>query len=465
MNGSRTIFEKIFQGNTVTRTDRETLLFVDRHYLDETCFTCFERLENEGRSVRRADLNFLTIDHTIPTTGGEIQLQDISNAEIRDAITTSRGYAEKYGILLFDLNDRRRGIAHVMMPELGVSLPGTIVVCGDSHTSTHGGLGALGIGVGLSEQTHILATQTIWFAEVRTMRVTINGELPFGVTPKDLTLFVIGRLGSDGATGHVVEYAGSAVRSLSVEGRMTLCNMTVEAGGRAGLVAPDDITFAWLKGRPYCPTGEAWDLAVADWRALASDPGAHFDREVQIDAADIAPTITWGISPDDVVPITAVVPDPDDEVDPARRERARFALDYMNLTPGMSITDIPFDRVFIGSCTNGRIEDLRAAAAVVQGKVAKIPAIVVPGSNTVRRMAEQEGLNHIFLEAGFEWRGSGCSMCVGMNGEQVAAGERCASTSNRNFVGRQGPGSRTHLMSPAMAATVAINGRLGDPRR
>ncbi|MCS0503359.1 3-isopropylmalate dehydratase large subunit [Ancylobacter mangrovi] len=464
MQKSYNIFEKILRGSIVVANEGEDLLFVDRHYLDETCFTCLERLEDERRPVRRPDLTFLTMDHTVPTRHGRFGLDDIPSQEIRDAIILSRRYAEQYGIELFDLNDRRRGIAHVMMPEQGISLPGTVVVCGDSHTATHGGVGALGIGVGLSEQTHILATQTFWFPRSPSMRVTIDGVLPVGVSAKDMTLFLIGKLGANGATGHMIEYAGSAVQGLSVEGRMTLCNMTVEAGGRAGLVAPDDVTFAWLKGRSRAPVGDDWERAVADWRALASDPDAHFDRELRLDAGSIEPMVTWGISPDDVVPVSGAVPHPGSAIDAAQRARMERALDYMHLAPGTAMTDIAIDRVFIGSCTNGRIEDLRAAAAVARRGHARVPAVVVPGSNTVRSQAEEEGLDRVFLEAGFEWRGAGCSMCVGMNGEQVPSGERCAATSNRNFAGRQGPGSRTHLMSPAMAAAAALNGRIVDAR-
>jgi 3-isopropylmalate/(R)-2-methylmalate dehydratase large subunit len=370
----------------------------------------------------------------------------------------------RHGIRLFGLDDPRQGIVHVVGPEQGLTLPGLMIVCGDSHTSTHGALGAYAFGIGASEVAHVLMTQTIWQKKPKRMRVTVDGRLAPGVTAKDVVLAIIAQIGADGATRHAVEFAGSAIRALSIEGRLTLCNMSIEAGGRCGLVAADEATFAYLKGRPYAPQGDDFARAVGAWAALATDEGARFDKEASLDAARIAPVVTWGTSPEDALPIDARVPDPAREPDAARAQYLRDALDYMGIPPGRKLTDIAIDRVFIGSCTNSRIEDLRAAAAVLAGRTSKVPGLVSPGSSLVKRQAEEEGLDRIFRAAGLEWGEAGCSMCVGMNGDLVAPGERCASTTNRNFRGRQGPGARTHLMSPAMAAAAAVTGHLADVR-
>ena len=372
--------------------------------------------------------------------------------------------AKKYGITLFGIDSPDQGIMHIVPPEQGIIQPGMLVIGNDSHTSTHGAFGSLAYGVGASEFAHVLATQTLLQRKPETLRITVDGELGFGVTAKDVILALIVHIGVDGATGHVIEYAGSAIRALSMEGRMTVCNMSIEAGGRAGLIAPDDKTYAWMEGRPYAPRGRAWEQALDAWRALASDAGARFDKEVTLDAAQIAPTVTWGISPEHALPVTAKVPDPATVRDDKERAEYAVALEYMDLKPGMALTDIRLDRVFIGSCTNGRIEDLRAAAAVARHGKARVPAWVVPGSMRVKAQAEKEGLDRIFIDAGFEWRDPGCSMCTAINGDHLQPGERCASTSNRNFRNRQGPGGRTHLMSPPMAAAAAITGRIADVR-
>jgi 3-isopropylmalate/(R)-2-methylmalate dehydratase large subunit len=414
--------------------------------------------------VRRADLAFATPDHYVPT--GSRMLADIADAEKRAMAQALQDDSAAAGIRFFGLDDERQGIVHVVGPEQGLSLPGAVIVCGDSHTATHGALGALAFGIGASEVAHVLATQTLWQRKPRTLRVVIDGRLPEGVSAKDIILGVIAKVGAGGGTGHVVEYAGAAIRALSMEGRMTVCNMSIEAGARAGLVAPDDTTFAWLAGRPHAPRGPAWDAALARWRGLPTDDGAVFDNEVRLNAADIAPMVTWGNSPEDALPITGRVPNPADAPSAERRDALQRTLAYMGLQPGQPLTALSVDRVFIGSCTNGRIEDLRSAAAVARGRrVAHgVEAWVVPGSGLVKRQAEAEGLDAVFRAAGFQWRHAGCSMCLGTNGDQAAAGQRCASTSNRNFVGRQGPGSRTHLMSPAMAAAAAVTGRLADVR-
>jgi 3-isopropylmalate/(R)-2-methylmalate dehydratase large subunit len=374
-------------------------------------------------------------------------------------------HARKTGVTLFGLDDRRQGIVHVVGPEQGLSQPGTIIVCGDSHTATHGAVGALAFGVGASEVTHVLATQTLWQSKPRNMRVTVDGVLGPGVHAKDVILAIIAKIGAAGGTGHVIEYAGSTIRGLSIEGRLTVCNMSIEAGARAGMVAPDDTTFAYLQGRPYAPKGADWEQALAIWRGLPSDPDARFDREAHLDAADIAPMVTWGTSPEAAAPVTGEVPDPATAPDAAGREAMQQALDYMGLKPGSPLSEIAVDRVFIGSCTNSRIEDLRAASKVADDRRAVVPAMVVPGSGLVKAQAEAEGLDVIFKRAGFEWREPGCSMCVGMNGDLVAPGDRCASTSNRNFVGRQGKGARTHLLSPVMAVAAAVTGKLTDVRQ
>jgi 3-isopropylmalate/(R)-2-methylmalate dehydratase large subunit len=421
-------------------------------------------LRQRGIRPRAPERAFATPDHYVPTRGRD--LASMGDPEKRAMAQALEADAAAAGIAFFGLDDPRQGIVHVVAPEQGLSRPGMLIVCGDSHTSTHGALGALAFGIGASEVAHVLASQTLWQRKPSTLRVTVNGRLGPGVTAKDLILAVIAEIGAAGATGHVVEYAGEAVRALSIEGRMTLCNMTIEAGGRAGMVAPDETTFAYLKDRPFAPEGEAWERAIEGWLGLKSDPDAVFDREVEIDAAAIQPMVTWGNSPEDALPISAAVPDPADVPTPERREAVARALGYMGLGPGQPLDTVTIDRVFIGSCTNGRIEDLESAAAVARGrKVAPgVEAWVVPGSGLVKAEAEARGLDKVFRDAGFDWREPGCSMCLGSNGDLVAPGQRCASTTNRNFVGRQGPGSRTHLMSPAMAAAAAVTGRLSDVR-
>ncbi len=457
-----TMFEKIWRSHLVAEEDGLGLLYIDRHFLQDGPRRKFEVLEEAGVGVRRPDLTFATVDHYVPTDG--TPLEDVPKGR-RRGIADIGADAARHGIPHFGLGDPRQGIVHVVGPEQGISLPGTTIVCNDSHTPTHGGIGAFAFGIGSTECGHVLATQTLWMKKPRTMRVVIDGRAPEGVGAKDLALAVVGRLGAAGAAGHVVEFAGQAVRALSVEGRLTLCNLATECGARGAMVAPDETTYAYLAGRPHAPAGPAWDRAVARWRTLPGDPGAAFDREVAIDAADLAPLVTWGISPDQVLPISARVPDPEAAPDAGRRIAWRRALDYMDLAPGTPLDGIAIDRVFIGSCTNGRIEDLRAAAHLVAGRRAVVPAWVVPGSAGVRAAAEAEGLDRVFRDAGFAWRQPGCSMCVAQNGDVVAPGERSASTTNRNFVGRQGPGARTHLVSPATAAAAAVTGRLTDHRR
>ena len=462
MAAPRTLFEKIWARHAVVEgPGGHTLLYVDRHLLHEGATHAWNRLAKAGRRVRRPDLAFATADHYVPTTPDAVA----TDPEIRGMVASLAEHTAREGIVYFGVADDRRGIVHVIGPEQGLTVPGLTLVCGDSHTSTHGAFGALAFGIGSSEVEHVMATQTLWQRKPKTMRVTVEGRLALGVSAKDVILAIIARLGAAGGTGHVIEYAGSAIRAMSMAERMTVCNMSIEAGARAGMVAPDETTFAWLEGRPFAPRGAAWTLALADWQTLPTDPGAAFDREVGLAAGDVAPTVTWGTSPQDAVPITGRVPDPAGEADPVRRQGMERALAYMGLRPGTPLTEIRVDRVFIGSCTNSRLEDLRAAARVVKGRPAVVPAWVVPGSGLVKRAAEAEGLDQIFLEAGFEWREAGCSMCVGMNGEVAREGERVASTSNRNFEGRQGQGARTHLMSPAMAAAAAVTGRLTDVRR
>jgi 3-isopropylmalate/(R)-2-methylmalate dehydratase large subunit len=461
----RTLFDKVWEPHVVMqRDDGQSLLYVDRHLVQDGSAPAFEMLRQRGLGVRRADLAFATPDHYVPTDSRV--LADIADAEKRAMAQALRDDSAAAGIRFFGLDDERQGIVHVVGPEQGLSLPGMVIVCGDSHTATHGALGALAFGIGATEVAHVLATQTIWQRKPRTLRVVIDGRLAEGVSAKDIILAVIAKVGAAGGTGHVIEYVGEAIRALSMEGRMTVCNMSIEAGARAGLVAPDDTTFQWLAGRPHAPSGPEWDAALSRWQSLPSDEGAMFDKEVRLHAGDIAPMVTWGNSPEDALPITGRVPDPADAATGERRDALQRTLAYMGLTPGQSLTDLSVDRVFIGSCTNGRIEDLRSAAAVARGRrVADgVEAWVVPGSGLVKRQAEAEGLDVIFRAAGFQWRHAGCSMCLGTNGDQVGAGQRCASTSNRNFVGRQGPGSRTHLMSPAMAAAAAVTGRLADVR-
>jgi len=459
---ARTLYEKIWEAHAVAQgPGGRTLLYIDRHLLHDGSFHAFEALRNAGRSVRRPDAGFATPDHYVPTTGRD----PIADPELRDKVETLAANAKATRITIFPVDDERQGIVHVIGPEQGITQPGVTLVCGDSHTSTHGALGALAFGIGASEVAHVLATQTLWQTRAKTMRVAIDGALGAGVHSKDLILALIAKIGAFGGTGYTLEYAGSAIRALSIEARMTVCNMSIEAGARSGLVAPDETTFAYLAGRPYAPQGADWDRALARWRTLPSDPDARFDREVALDAGAVEPMATWGTSPEHGIGVGGVVPDPAGEGDGARRGSMEQALRYMDLKPGQPIEGLAIDRVFIGSCTNSRLEDLRIAASVVRGRKAVVPAMVSPGSGLVKRAAEAEGLDRIFREAGFEWRDAGCSMCVGMNGDLVAAGERCASTSNRNFEGRQGKGARTHLMSPAMAAAAAVTGRVTDVRK
>jgi 3-isopropylmalate/(R)-2-methylmalate dehydratase large subunit len=459
---SKTLFERVWESHLVHEDgDGPALLYVDLHLVHEvTSPQAFESLRLAGRPVRRRDLTLATMDHNVPTGPGP---QDPLSVAQLDAL---RRNCEEFGVPLYATGSGREGIVHVIGPELGLSQPGITVVCGDSHTSTHGALGALAFGIGTSEVEHVLATQTLPQRKPRSMRILFTGELPFGVTAKDVILGTIGRIGVSGGVGHVIEYAGDVIRGLSMEGRMTICNMSIEAGARAGMIAPDDTTFAYLEGRPAAPQGVEWERALDAWRGLASDEDAAFDRDVEIDVRELAPQVTWGTNPGMVTSIEGAVPDPAQLEDPDAREAADRALAYMALEPGTPMQDILLDRVFIGSCTNARIEDLRTAAAVVRGKRIhpQVRGMVVPGSATVRRQAEEEGLDAIFESAGFEWRRAGCSMCLGMNPDILAPGERCASTSNRNFEGRQGRGGRTHLVSPAMAAAAALAGHFVDIR-
>ncbi len=472
MTQPRTLYEKIWDAHVVERREDGTcLLYIDRHLVHEvTSPQAFEGLRMAGRKVRRPDLTLAVPDHNLPTTprvDAQGKLIPIADPESAQQLAALEANAPSFGIKYIGSTDRAQGIVHVVGPEQGFTLPGTTLVCGDSHTAAHGALGALAFGIGTSEVEHVLATQTLQLKQSKTMEIRVEGKLGNGVTPKDVILHVIGVIGTAGGTGHVIEYRGNVFEEMSVEGRLTVSNMSIEGGARAGLFAPDEKTFAYLKGRPMAPKGAEWDAAVAWWKTLHTDEGATFDRSLVIDAADIVPTVTWGTSPEDVVPITGVVPAPDSFEDATKRAAAEKALDYMGLTAGQRMEDIEVQHVFIGSCTNSRIEDLRAAAEVVKGhKVdGRIKqALIVPGSGLVKLQAEQEGLDRIFLDAGFEWREPGCSMCLGMNPDKVPSGERCASTSNRNFMGRQGPGARTHLVSPAMAAAAAITGHLTDIR-
>tara|TARA_B100001146_G_scaffold34976_1_gene28328 strand:- start:2346 stop:3758 length:1413 start_codon:yes stop_codon:yes gene_type:complete len=465
MNGPTTLYDKIWESHLVdARDDGTCLLYIDRHLVHEvTSPQAFEGLRNTKRSVRRPDLTLAVADHNVPTSDRSIGIED---EESRIQIETLDQNCADFGVELYDMHDIRQGICHVIGPEQGFTLPGTTMVCGDSHTATHGAFGCLAFGIGTSEVEHVLATQTMIQTKAKNMRVTVDGELPIGVTAKDMILAIIGEIGTAGGTGCVVEFAGEAVRSLSVEGRMTMCNMTIEAGARAGLIAPDEKTFEYLKGRPKSPKGSTWEASVECWKTLKTDNDASFDIEVTLQGGDIIPQVTWGTSPEDVLPITERVPHPADETDPNRRNKMERSLEYMGLEPGLPLKEIRIDRMFIGSCTNSRIEDLRAAAQVADGrKVADhVSAMVVPGSGLVKEQAEQEGLDKVFIEAGFDWREPGCSMCLGMNADKLEPGERSASTSNRNFEGRQGPGGRTHLLSPAMAAAAAIKGYLTDVR-
>lgn len=461
----RTLFDKVWDAHVVERLgDGTCVLYIDRHLVHEvTSPQAFEGLRLAGRSVRRPEATLAVVDHNVPTAD---RRHGISEPQSRLQVETLERNVADFGVPYIPLLDPRQGIVHVIGPEQGASLPGMTLVCGDSHTSTHGALGALAFGIGTSEVEHVLATQTLLQKPAKNMLVRVEGSLGAGVTAKDMALAVIGRIGTAGGTGHVIEFAGSAVRGLDMAGRMTLCNMAIEAGARAGMVAPDETTFAYAKGRPFAPQGAAFDAAVAYWKTLVSDAGAQYDTVVELDAATIAPMVTWGTSPEAVVAITGRVPDPAAEPDAARRAQMERMIAYMDLAPGQEMRSVAVDVVFIGSCTNGRIEDIRAATAIARGrKVAPgVRALVVPGSGLVKRQAEEEGLDRILLEAGFEWREPGCSMCLGMNPDKLTPGQRCASTSNRNFEGRQGPGGRTHLVSPAMAAAAAVTGRLTDVR-
>jgi len=462
---AKTLFDKVWESHVVERLDDGTcVLYIDRHLVHEvTSPQAFEGLRMARRRVRRPDATIAVVDHNIQTSD---RSQGIAEPESRIQVETLEANVAEFGVPYFPVRDARQGIVHIIGPEQGISLPGMTIVCGDSHTSTHGAMGALAFGIGTSEVEHVLATQTLLQRPAKNMLVQVDGPLAPGVTAKDLVLAVIGRIGTAGGTGHVIEYAGEAVHGLDMAGRMTVCNMSIEAGARAGMIAPDENTFAYVKGRPYAPQGEAFDRAVEYWRTLPSDPGAQYDRVVTLRASEIAPMVTWGTSPETVLPITGAVPDPASVADEAARTQMQRMLDYMALTPGQKLSSIPVDVVFIGSCTNGRIEDIRAAAQVARGKhvAPGVRAMVVPGSGLVKLQAEAEGLDRVMLDAGFEWREAGCSMCLGMNPDKLKPGQRCASTSNRNFEGRQGPGGRTHLLSPAMAAAAAVTGRLTDVR-
>ncbi len=462
---AKTLYDKIWDAHLVHEAKGEaSVLYIDRHLVHEvTSPQAFEGLRLAGRQVRCPERTLAVADHNVPTKDRD---QGIADPESRTQIATLEQNARDFGIEYLAMDDVRQGIVHIVGPEQGFTLPGATIVCGDSHTSTHGAFGALAFGIGTSEVEHVLATQTLLIPKSKNMRITVNGKLPIGVTAKDMALAVIAKIGTAGGTGYVIEYAGDAVRALSMEGRMTLCNLTIEGGARAGLIAPDETTFAYVAGRPRAPKAAAFEAAKLYWRTLKSDDGAHFDEEIVLDAAEIAPMVTWGTSPEQGLPISAVVPDPASIADVGKREGVERALAYMDLKPGTPLSEVKIDRVFIGSCTNGRIEDLRAAAAIAKGRKVSshVNAMVVPGSGLVKHQAEEEGLDRIFIEAGFEWREPGCSMCLAMNADRLEPGERCASTSNRNFEGRQGRGGRTHLVSPAMAAAAAIAGHLTDVR-
>ena len=472
MTKARTLYEKIWDAHVVDQRDDGTaLIYIDRHLVHEvTSPQAFEGLRKAGRKVRRPDLTLAVPDHNLPTTarldpkGNKIPIADPQSAAQLEALEAN---APAFGIKYIGASDINQGIVHVIGPEQGFTLPGTTMVCGDSHTAAHGALGALAFGIGTSEVEHVLATQTLQLTRSKSMEIRVDGLLGPGISPKDLILHIIGVIGTAGGTGHVIEYRGEVFEQMSIEGRLTVSNMSIEGGARAGLIAPDEKTFAYLKGRPMAPKGADWDAAVAYWKTLPTDEGATFDKSVTINAADVSPTVTWGTSPEDVVPVNGIVPAPESFADPSKQDAARKSLDYMGLEAGQALRDVAVENIFIGSCTNSRIEDLRAAASILEGrkKAGNVKwAIVVPGSGLVKAQAEAEGLDRIFTDAGFEWREPGCSACLGMNPDKVPAGERCASTSNRNFVGRQGPGARTHLMSPAMAAAAAVTGKLTDVR-
>lgn len=460
----QTLFEKVWSAHVVNRRDDgRTLLYIDRLYVaDDILPDVFQSVFDRGLAMRRPERAFGTPDHYVPTY--DRPRDNAADPERQSMVDTLLRTAKRTGMTVFPPGDPRQGIVHVTGPEQGLTLPGATLVCADSHTSTHGAFGAFGFGIGFSELRHVIATQTLWQARPKTMRVSFDGAVPMGVFAKDLILALINRIGVAGATGYAIEYAGQAVERMSMEGRMTICNMSIEAGARAGMVAPDDTTFAYLAGRPHAPRGAILDAALADWRELRTDPDAGFDAEISLDASALSPMVSWGTTPADVIAINAAIPVPDAIADPAARDRALKALGYMGLKPGQSLAGVGVDRVFIGSCTNGRIEDLREAASIAAGRKASVPTFVVPGSRQVKCQAEAEGLDRIFKDAGFEWRDPGCSMCIAVNGDAVPAGQRCAATTNRNFVNRQGPGSRTHLMSPAMAAAAAVTGQLTDVR-
>jgi 3-isopropylmalate/(R)-2-methylmalate dehydratase large subunit len=464
IDNSRSLFDKIWDRHVVVaRESGPSLLYIDRNIIHEGSFHAFAEMRRRGLKPRRPEQMFGVPDHYVPTRSR--RAEDAPNPQVEKMIRVFDENMDWGGVPSFRLSDRRQGIVHVIGPEQGITQPGLTMVCSDSHTSTHGALGAIAFGIGQSENAHVMATQTLWQVRPETFRIAVEGRRAPGVTAKDVILAIIGKIGAGGATGHAIEYAGPVIAGLSIEERLTVCNMSIEAGARCGMVAPDDTTFAYLEGRPFAPKGSDWDAAVRYWRKLPSDPGARFDREITIDGSAIEPMVTWGTSPEDAIPISGRVPDPSAIPDAQRRGTAERALAYMGLTPGTPLEEIDIQRVLIGSCTNSRLEDLRAAAAVLKGRKAAVPGIVVPGSGLVKQSAEAEGLDRIFKEAGFEWRDSGCSMCAAMNGDLVGPGERCASTSNRNFVGRQGPNARTHLMSPAMAAAAAVTGKLTDVRR
>ena len=462
----RTLFDKIWDAHVVDRLEDGTcVLYIDRHLVHEvTSPQAFEGLRLAGRKVRRVDATIAVVDHNVPTDAD--RLKGINEPESKLQIETLEQNVKAFGVPYFPISDARQGIVHVIGPEQGISLPGMTIVCGDSHTSTHGAMGALAFGIGTSEVEHVLATQTLLQKPAKNMLVQVDGVLPAGCTGKDIVLAIIGKIGTAGGNGHVIEFAGSAIRDLDMAGRLSVCNMSIEAGARAGLIAPDETTFAYIKGRPYAPQGADFDAAVAYWKTLPSDEGAQYDKIVVLDAAEIAPQVTWGTNPEAVIPVTGIVPDPADEADETKRGQMQRMLDYMALTPGQKIAGTPVDVVFIGSCTNSRIEDLRSAAAVAKGRhvAPGVRALVVPGSGLVKKQAEDEGVAQVLIDAGFEWREAGCSMCLGMNPDKLTPGQRCASTSNRNFEGRQGPGGRTHLVSPAMAAAAAVTGVLTDVR-
>jgi 3-isopropylmalate/(R)-2-methylmalate dehydratase large subunit len=461
---ARTLFEKVWSRHVVAEEEGEVLLYVDRAFIHEGSSHAFAALDAKGRKVARPKQIFAFNDHYVPTTGREKGVDGIAIPEIRNMVLKLQENTARHGVTLFGIDDPRQGILHIVPPEQGITQPGLLIVGADSHTSTHGAFGNLAFGAGASEVMHVMSTQQLWQRKPRTLRINVDGKTGFGVAPKDVILAIIARIGVGGGAGHVIEYTGSVFRDMSMEGRMTVCNMSIEGGARAGMVAPDDTTYRYMEGRPHAPRGQDWERALDLWRALPTDKGAAFDAEVSMDAVTIAPMVTWGTNPEQVLAVTGKVPDPRDAPDNNRRQEYAAALEYMDLRPGMAMQEIRIDRVFVGSCTNSRIEDLRAAAEVAKHGKAVVPAWIVPGSRTVRAQAEKEGLDRIFLAAGFEWREPGCSLCTAINGDQLRPGERCASTSNRNFRGRQGTGGRTHLVSPAMAAAAALKGRIADVR-